>query len=59
LAYIGSFYSVFILSNIALILLFSSMRQLGEQVRKALLLVSALVLAGFAIYQGLQGLAII
>jgi hypothetical protein len=50
---------VFIISNIALILLFSSMRQLGEQVRKALLLVSALVLAGFAIYQGLQGLAII
>lgn len=59
LAYIGSFYSVFIISNIALILLFSSMRQLGEQVRKALLLVSALVLAGFAIYQGLQGLSII
>ena len=59
LAYIATFYGVFILSNIALILLFSSMRQLGEQVRRGLLLISAFVLAGFAIYQGLQGLAVI
>ncbi|MDY6847087.1 MAG: LysE family transporter [Chloroflexota bacterium] len=59
LAYVASFYGTFIISNIALIFLFSGMRQLGEQVRKALLLVSALVLAGFAIYQGLQGLAVI
>jgi threonine/homoserine/homoserine lactone efflux protein len=59
IAYIATFYGVFILSNIALILMFSSMRQLGEHVRRGLLLVSALVLAGFAIYQGLQGLGII
>jgi hypothetical protein len=32
---------------------------MGEQVRKALLLVSAIVLAGFGIYQGLQGLLIL
>ena len=57
--YLASFYGVFILSNIGLILLFSTMRRMGERVRKALLLVSAIVLVGFALYQGLQGLAII
>lgn len=59
LAYVACFYIIFILSNVALILLFSGMRQLGDQVRRGLLLASSLVLAGFAIYQGLQGLAII
>ena len=59
IAYIFCFYGVFILSNIGLILLFSTMRQLGERVRRDLLLVSALILAGFAIYQGLQGLGLI
>lgn len=58
-AYLASFYGLFILSNIGLILLFSTMRRMGERVRKALLLVSAIVLVGFAFYQGLQGLAII
>ena len=58
-AYLASFYGVFILSNIALILLFSSMRRLGEKVRRAMLLVSALILAGFGIYQLLQGLRLI
>jgi threonine/homoserine/homoserine lactone efflux protein len=55
-AYLVSFYGVFILSNIVLILLFSSMRRMGEQVRRTLLLVSAVILAGFALYQLLQGL---
>lgn len=59
IAYIICFYGVFILSNIGLILMFSTMRQLGERVRKGLLLISALVLAGFAIYQGLQGIRLI
>jgi threonine/homoserine/homoserine lactone efflux protein len=59
IAYIFCFYGVFILSNIGLIFLFSTMRQLGERVRRGLLLVSALVLAGFAFYQGLQGLGLI
>jgi hypothetical protein len=59
LGYLASFYGVFILSNIALIFLFSGVRHLGEQVRRVLLLVSALVLAGFAVYQGLQGLGLI
>jgi threonine/homoserine/homoserine lactone efflux protein len=58
-AYLASFYGVFILSNIALILVFSSMRKMGEQVRRMLLLVSALILAGFAVYQMLQGLQLI
>jgi hypothetical protein len=59
IAYIICFYGVFIISNIGLILMFSTMRQLGERVRKGLLLISALVLAGFAIYQGLQGIRLI
>jgi threonine/homoserine/homoserine lactone efflux protein len=58
-AYLVSFYGVFILSNIALILVFSSMRQMGEQVRRTLLLISAVILAGFAIYQLMQGLQVI
>jgi threonine/homoserine/homoserine lactone efflux protein len=58
-AYLASFYGVFILSNIALILVFSSMRKMGEQVRRTLLLISALILAGFAVYQLLQGLRLL
>ena len=58
-AYLVSFYGVFILTNIALILVFSSMRKMGEQVRRTLLLVSALILAGFAVYQLLQGLRLV
>jgi len=58
-AYLASFYGVFIISNIALILVFSSMRKMGEQVRRTLLLVSALILAGFAVYQLLQGLRLV
>jgi threonine/homoserine/homoserine lactone efflux protein len=59
IAYLGSFYGVFILSNIVLIVLFSTMRKMGEKVRKTLLLVSAVILAGFAIYQILQGLQVL
>ena len=58
-AYLVSFYGVFILTNIALILVFSGMRQMGERVRRTLLLVSAVILAGFAVYQLLQGLQLI
>lgn len=59
IAYLICFYGVFILSNIGLILLFSSVRQLGDKVRRGLLLISALVLAGFGLYQGLQGLGFV
>lgn len=59
LLYVICFYGVFILSNIALIFMFSSMRKMGEQVRKGLLLVSAIVLGGYAVFQLLQGFAII
>jgi threonine/homoserine/homoserine lactone efflux protein len=58
-AYLLCFYGVFILSNIALILVFSSMRSMGEQVRRTLLLASAIILAGFGVYQLLQGLRLI
>jgi len=58
-AYLASFYGVFIISNIILILFFSTMRHMGERVRKGLLLISAVILAGFAVYQGLQGLLIL
>jgi threonine/homoserine/homoserine lactone efflux protein len=57
--YLISFYGVFILTNIVLILLFWSMRQMGEKVRRALLLAAAIALAGFAVYQFLQGINVI
>lgn len=58
-AYLISFYGVFTLTNIALILLFSSMGKIGEKVRKILLLIAALGLAGFGIYQLLQGFQVL
>ena len=58
-AYLVTFYGVFIVTNIILIVLFATMQRMGEQVRKLLLLVSAIVLAGFAVYQGLQGFGVI
>jgi len=58
-AYLISFYGTFILTNIALIGLFSGVRRLGEKVRKGMLLASALALAGFAVYQLLGGLGVL
>jgi threonine/homoserine/homoserine lactone efflux protein len=58
-AYLAAFYGTFILSNIGLILLFAATRRMGERVRKGLLLASAIVLAGFALYQGLQGFGVL
>jgi len=57
--YLASFYGVFILTNIALILLFATTRRMGEQVRRSLLLVSAIVLTAFAVYQALQGFGVL
>ncbi len=57
--YISSFYGVFILTNIGLILLFSSMRKMGEKVRRVLLLFSAILLLGFAIYSFLQAINLV
>ena len=57
--YLVGFYGVFILTNLVLIALFATLRKTGEKVRKALLLVSAIALAGFAIYQFLQGINLI
>ncbi len=52
--YLAGFYGVFILTNLVLIGLFATLRKTGENVRKALLLVSAIALAGFAVYQFLK-----
>ena len=59
LAYLVTFYGVFILSNILLIGLFSTARRMGEKVRKGMLFTSAVVLAGFAVFQLLEGLGVI
>lgn len=58
-AYLGAFYGAFILTNIGLILLFATMDRMGERVRRILLLSSAVVMAGFAVVQGLQGLGML
>jgi threonine/homoserine/homoserine lactone efflux protein len=59
IAYVATFYGVFILFNIVLIGLFSTVRRMGEQVRRWTLLASAALLVGFAIYQLLEGLGIL
>lgn len=59
LGYLIAFYGTFILTNIILISLFSATRRMGEKVQRGLLLVSAVALAGFAIYQLLQGIGVI
>jgi threonine/homoserine/homoserine lactone efflux protein len=59
IAYLISFYSTFILTNIVLIGLFSTVRRMGEKVRRSMLLASAVVLAGFAVYQFLAGFQLI
>ncbi|MDY6866363.1 MAG: LysE family translocator [Chloroflexota bacterium] len=59
IAYLGTFYGSFILVNVLLIGLFSAVRRMGEKVRRCMLLASALVLAGFAVYQLLAGLHLI
>ena len=58
MGYLGAFYGVFILTNVLLIVLFSLVRQMGDKVRRGLLLAAALVLAGFAVYQFLQGVGV-
>lgn len=58
-AYLLTFYGVFVLTNIILIGLFSGMRRLGEKVRRGMLLASAVVLTGFAVYQLLGGLGVL
>jgi hypothetical protein len=57
--YLAGFYGVFIITNLVLIGLFATLRKTGEKVRKVLLLVSAFALAGFAVYQFLQGVNLI
>lgn len=57
--YLIAFYATFIFTNIILISLFSATRRMGEKVQRGLLLVSAVALAGFAIYQLLQGMGVI
>jgi threonine/homoserine/homoserine lactone efflux protein len=59
IAYLAVFYGTFVVVNILLIGLFSTVRRMGEKVRRGMLLASAVVLAGFAVYQLLAGLHLI
>jgi threonine/homoserine/homoserine lactone efflux protein len=51
LALIGGFYVTIILTFMAIILLFATLRKTGPGVSRALLAISALVLAAFGLYQ--------
>jgi threonine/homoserine/homoserine lactone efflux protein len=51
LAFLGGFYAAMIATLAGLIFLFGTARLLGPRVNRALLLISALLLAGFGVYQ--------
>jgi threonine/homoserine/homoserine lactone efflux protein len=51
IALLGSFYLMMIVTTLGLLLLFDSARQFGDRVRKVLIGLSALALAGFGLYQ--------
>jgi threonine/homoserine/homoserine lactone efflux protein len=55
LALVAGFYGALIISSIAIIILFSSARNLGPRIERILILVSALALACFGLYQLLLG----
>jgi threonine/homoserine/homoserine lactone efflux protein len=55
-AFLLGFYAAMFAGMAALIILFGAARQLGPRVNRALIGVSALVLAGFGLYQVWQGL---
>ena len=56
-ALVVGFYATFVAVTIALLLLLAGARSLGPRVGRALVGVSAVVLAGFGVYQLLAGLA--
>ena len=56
LALVGVFYAAMISLNIVLILLFGQAARFGNQVRKTMLGLSVLALAGFGLYQLWQGI---
>jgi threonine/homoserine/homoserine lactone efflux protein len=51
LAFLAGFYAAMIATLAGIILLFGTARQLGPRVHRALLLISAILLAGFGVYQ--------
>jgi threonine/homoserine/homoserine lactone efflux protein len=51
LAFVVGFYVTMILSLIAIILIFGTVRQLGPKINQALLGISAIALVGFGLYQ--------
>ena len=57
LAFLAGFYAAMIATLAGIILLFGSARQLGTRVNRALLLISAILLAGFGVYQLWMGLS--
>lgn len=56
LAFVGGFYAAMLAGLVTLVILFGSARQLGPQVNRALIGLSALALAGFGAYQLVSGL---
>ena len=51
LAFLAGFYAVMVATLAGIILLFGTARQIGPRVNRTLLIISAIVLAGFGIYQ--------
>jgi threonine/homoserine/homoserine lactone efflux protein len=51
LAFLAGFYAAMVATLAGIILLFGTARQLGPRVNRALLLISAILLAGFGVYQ--------
>jgi len=58
-AVVAAFYTVMIATSAALIVAFSSARLFGPKLQRALLLASALILAGLGVYQLVIGLLIV
>jgi threonine/homoserine/homoserine lactone efflux protein len=55
---VGVFYAAMLSLNMVLILLFGQAARFGNQVRKAMLGLSVLALAGFGVYQLWQGILV-
>jgi hypothetical protein len=58
LAFLAGFYVVMVATLAGIILLFGTARQIGPRVNRALLIISAIVLAGFGIYQLWLGISL-
>jgi threonine/homoserine/homoserine lactone efflux protein len=57
LAFLAGFYAAMVATLAGIILLFGTARQLGPRVNRALMLISAILLAGFGVYQLWMGVS--